>query len=426
MLKCSFLKEEKKEICRRLKKKNFYNFFIINFILKNEKQKKKIKLKINNFFFYINFFSKKILLFLKNKDFFEFKLMKSYSFFLKKKIKSYKKIIKKIKIKLINNLIKIPNIPSKEIKKKTNIVLYQNFDKNKIKQNLLTHWELVKKFKLFCLKQGSILSGNGFNVLINTGALYQRSLIQFFLEKNIISGYIEYILPFIVNKNSVYGTGQFPDKENQMYNINYDNLYLIPTGEVPLINIFKNKILKESELPFKVTTNTSCFRRESGSYGTNVRGLNRLHQFDKVEIVQISTCYYSYYSFYEMVNHIKYILFSLKLKFRIIQLCGNELGFTSALTYDFEVYSPGQKKWLEVSSVSNCRNFQSNRLNIKYRSIKGNLKDCHSLNGSSLAIPRIFSTLIENYQNINSILIPKELIKLMKIKKINICQNIVK
>ncbi|YCJ93283.1 MAG: serine--tRNA ligase [Candidatus Karelsulcia muelleri] len=355
-------------------------------------------------------------------------LIKSYSFFLKKKIKSYKKIIKKINIKLINNLIKIPNIPSKEIKKKTNIVLYQNFDKKKIKQNLFPHWELGKKFKLFCLKQGSIISGNGFNVLINTGALYQRSLIQFFLEKNIISGYIEYILPFIVNKNSVYGTGQFPDKENQMYNINYDNLnlYLIPTGEVPLINIFKNKIFKESELPLKVTTNTSCFRRESGSYGTNVRGLNRLHQFEKVEIVQISTCYYSYYSFYEMVNHIKYILLSLKLKFRIIQLCGNELGFTSALTYDFEVYSPGQKKWLEVSSVSNCINFQSNRLNIKYRSIKGNIQDCHSLNGSSLAIPRIFSTLIENYQNINYILIPKELIKLMKRKKINICQNFVK
>ncbi|XMD34470.1 MAG: serine--tRNA ligase [Candidatus Karelsulcia muelleri] len=426
MFKCSFRKEEKKEICRRLKKKNFYNFFIINFILKNEKQKKKIKLKINNLFFYINFFSKKILLFLKNKYFLE--LIKSYSFFLKKKRKSYKKIIKKINIKLINNLIKIPNIPSKEIKKKTNIVLYQNFYKKKIKQNLFTHWELGKKFKLFCLKQGSIISGNGFNVLINTGALYQRSLIQFFLEKNIISGYIEYILPFIVNKNSVYGTGQFPDKENQMYNINYDNLnfYLIPTGEVPLINIFKNKIFKESELPLKGTTNTSCFRRESGSYGTNVRGLNRLHQFEKVEIVQISTCYYSYYSFSEMVNHIKYILLSLKLKFRIIQLCGNELGFTSALTYDFEVYSPGQKKWLEVSSVSNCINFQSNRLNIKYRSIKGNIQDCHSLNGSSLAIPRIFSTLIENYQNRNYILIPKELIKLMKRKKINICQNIVK
>ncbi|XMD33470.1 MAG: serine--tRNA ligase [Candidatus Karelsulcia muelleri] len=426
MLKCSFIKEEKKEICIRLKKKNFYNFFIINFILKNEKQKQKIKLKINNLFFYINFFSKQILLFLKNKYFFELKLIKSYSFFLKQNIKSYKKIIKKIKIKLINNLIKIPNLPSKEIKKTTNIVLYKNFYKNKIKQNLFPHWELGTKFKLFCLKQGSIISGNGFNVLINTGALYQRSLIQFFLEKNIISGYIEYIIPFIVNKNSVYGTGQFPDKENQMYNINYDNLYLIPTGEVPLINIFKNKIFKESELPLKGTTNTSCFRRESGSYGTNVRGLNRLHQFDKVEIVQISTCYYSYYSFYEMVHHIKYILLSLKLKFRIIQLCGNELGFTSALTYDFEVYSPGQKKWLEVSSVSNCRNFQSNRLNIKYRSIKGNIKDCHSLNGSSLAIPRIFSTLIENYQNLNSILIPKELIKLMKRKKINICQNIVK
>lgn len=386
-------------------KRNFYKVYLINYILFLYKKRKKIKSKLDNLIYYIKYFSKKRKL----------NEVRNYSSFLKEKLKINLFLIKKIKNKIFEIIIKIPNLTFEEVKKNYKEILYKREILNNYKKKI-DHWELGEKFKLFSTKKGAIISGNGFNVFINKGALLQRSLIQFFLEKNISSGYIEYVLPYIVNRNSVYGTGQIPDKKSQMYNI--DNLYLIPTGEVPLINIFKNKIFKESELPIKATTYTSCFRRESGSYGSKVRGLNRLHQFDKVEIIQISTCKDSYLSFNDMVNHIKYLLRSLNLTFRIIRLCGKDLGFTSALTYDFEVYSPGQKKWLEVSSVSNCTNFQSNRLKLRYRTFDGKIKLCHTLNGSSLAIPRIISAILENNQSKNYIILPKVLIKYMKIDKI--------
>ncbi|ANO35703.1 serine--tRNA ligase [Candidatus Karelsulcia muelleri] len=405
MLKVSFLERNKKIIMIGLIKRNFYKVYLINYILFLYKKRKKIKSKLDNLIYYIKYFSKKRKL----------NEVRNYSSFLKEKLKINLFLIKKIKNKIFEIIIKIPNFPFEEVKKNYKEILYKREIINNYK-NKIYHWELGEKFKLFSTKKGAIISGNGFNVFINKGALLQRSLIQFFLEKNISSGYIEYVLPYIVNINSVYGTGQIPDKKYQMYNI--DNLYLIPTGEVPLINIFKNKIFKESELPIKATTYTSCFRRESGSYGSKVRGLNRLHQFDKVEIIQISTCKDSYLSFNDMVNHIKYLLRSLNLPFRIIRLCGKDLGFTSALTYDFEVYSPGQKKWLEVSSVSNCTNFQSNRLKLRYRTFDGKIKLCHTLNGSSLAIPRIISAILENNQYKNYIILPKVLIKYMKIDKI--------
>ncbi|WP_375323177.1 serine--tRNA ligase [Candidatus Karelsulcia muelleri] len=405
MLKVSFLERNKKIIMIGLIKRNFYKVYLINYILFLYKKRKKIKSKLDNLIYYIKYFSKKRKL----------NEVRNYSSFLKEKLKINLFLIKKIKNKIFEIIIKIPNLTFEEVKKNYKEILYKREILNNYKKKI-DHWELGEKFKLFSTKKGAIISGNGFNVFINKGALLQRSLIQFFLEKNISSGYIEYVLPYIVNINSVYGTGQIPDKKSQMYNI--DNLYLIPTGEVPLINIFKNNIFKESELPIKATTYTSCFRRESGSYGSKVRGLNRLHQFDKVEIIQISTCKDSYLSFNDMVNHIKYLLRSLNLPFRIIRLCGKDLGFTSALTYDFEVYSPGQKKWLEVSSVSNCTNFQSNRLKLRYRTFDGKIKLCHTLNGSSLAIPRIISAILENNQYKNYIILPKVLIKYMKIDKI--------
>lgn len=405
LLKVSFLERNKKIIMIGLIKRNFYKVYLINYILFLYKKRKKIKSKLDNLIYYIKYFSKKRKL----------NEVRNYSSFLKEKLKINLFLIKKIKNKIFEIIIKIPNFPFEEVKKNYKEILYKREILNNYKKKI-DHWELGEKFKLFSTKKGAIISGNGFNVFINKGALLQRSLIQFFLEKNISSGYIEYVLPYIVNRNSVYGTGQIPDKKSQMYNI--DNLYLIPTGEVPLINIFKNNIFKESELPIKATTYTSCFRRESGSYGSKVRGLNRLHQFDKVEIIQISTCKDSYLSFNDMVNHIKYLLRSLNLPFRIIRLCGKDLGFTSALTYDFEVYSPGQKKWLEVSSVSNCTNFQSNRLKLRYRTFDGKIKLCHTLNGSSLAIPRIISAILENNQYKNYIILPKVLIKYMKIDKI--------
>ncbi|WP_259288369.1 serine--tRNA ligase [Candidatus Karelsulcia muelleri] len=405
MLKVSFIERNKKIIMIGLIKRNFYKVYLINYILFLYKKKKKIKSKLDNLIYYIKYFSK-------NRKLNE---VRNYSSFLKEKLKINLFLIKKIKNKIFEIIIKIPNLTFEEVKKNYKEILYKREILNNFKKKI-DHWELGEKFKLFSTKKGAIISGNGFNVFINKGALLQRSLIQFFLEKNISSGYIEYVLPYIVNINSVYGTGQIPDKKSQMYNI--DNLYLIPTGEVPLINIFKNNIFKESELPIKATTYTSCFRRESGSYGSKVRGLNRLHQFDKVEIVQISTCKDSYLSFNDMVNHIKSLLRSLNLPFRIIRLCGKDLGFTSALTYDFEVYSPGQKKWLEVSSVSNCINFQSNRLKLRYRTFDGKIKLCHTLNGSSLAIPRMISAILENNQYKNYIILPKVLIKYMKIEKI--------
>ncbi|WP_259286436.1 serine--tRNA ligase [Candidatus Karelsulcia muelleri] len=405
MLKVSFIERNKKIIMIGLIKRNFYKVYLINYILFLYKKKKKIKSKLDNLIYYIKYFSK-------NRKLNE---VRNYSSFLKEKLKINLFLIKKIKNKIFEIIIKIPNLTFEEVKKNYKEILYKREILNNYKKKI-DHWELGEKFKLFSTKKGAIISGNGFNVFINKGALLQRSLIQFFLEKNLSSGYIEYVLPYIVNINSVYGTGQIPDKKSQMYNI--DNLYLIPTGEVPLINIFKNNIFKESELPIKATTYTSCFRRESGSYGSKVRGLNRLHQFDKVEIVQISTCKDSYLSFNDMVNHIKSLLRSLNLPFRIIRLCGKDLGFTSALTYDFEVYSPGQKKWLEVSSVSNCINFQSNRLKLRYRTFDGKIKLCHTLNGSSLAIPRMISAILENNQYKNYIILPKVLIKYMKIEKI--------
>ncbi|WP_259125537.1 serine--tRNA ligase [Candidatus Karelsulcia muelleri] len=405
MLKVSFIERNKKIIMIGLIKRNFYKVYLINYILFLYKKKNKIKSKLDNLIYYIKYFSK-------NRKLNE---VRNYSSFLKEKLKINLFLIKKIKNKIFEIIIKIPNLTFEEVKKNYKEILYKREILNNF-QKKIDHWELGEKFKLFSTKKGAIISGNGFNVFINKGALLQRSLIQFFLEKNISSGYIEYVLPYIVNRNSVYGTGQIPDKKSQMYNI--DNLYLIPTGEVPLINIFKNNIFQESELPIKATTYTSCFRRESGSYGSKVRGLNRLHQFDKVEIVQISTCKDSYLSFNDMVNHIKSLLRSLNLPFRIIRLCGKDLGFTSALTYDFEVYSPGQKKWLEVSSVSNCINFQSNRLKLRYRTFDGKMKLCHTLNGSSLAIPRMISAILENNQYQNYIILPKVLIKYMKIEKI--------
>ncbi|EAT14049.1 seryl-tRNA synthetase, partial [Candidatus Sulcia muelleri str. Hc (Homalodisca coagulata)] len=268
MLKVSFIEKNKKIIIIGLIKRNFYKLYLINYILFLYKKKKKIKSKLDNLIYYIKFFSKKI----KNNE----ELIRNYSSFLKEKLKINIFFIKKIKNKIFEIIIKIPNLPFEEVQKEKNFfykeILYKREIINNYKKKIY-HWELGEKFKLFSTKKGAIISGNGFNVFFNKGALLQRSLIQFFLEKNISSGYIEYVLPYIVNINSVYGTGQIPDKKYQMYNINYDNLYLIPTGEVPLINIFKKTIFKESELPVKATTYTSCFRRESGSYGSKVRGL---------------------------------------------------------------------------------------------------------------------------------------------------------
>ena len=310
-------------------------------------------------------------------------------------------------------LLDIPNIPHDLVPKGSsendNIEILKEGEIPELYKNALPHWELAIKYDIIDFELGNKITGAGFPVYKDKGAKLQRALINYFLDKNIDAGYKEIQVPILINEESGTGTGQLPDKEGQMYLVNEDNLYLAPTAEVPVTNIYRDSILNSNQLPICLTSYTPCFRREAGSYGSHVRGLNRLHQFDKVELVRIENPSKSYLALEEMVNHVKSILIELKLPFRILRLCGGDLGFTSCLTYDFEVYSAAQKKWLEVSSVSNFENYQSNRLKLRINN-NGNKELAHTLNGSSLALPRIVACILENFQTENSINIPKILI----------------
>ena len=317
----------------------------------------------------------------------------------------------KIEDEIYNILVQIPNIPHKSVKagasEKDNEILKEYGEKPKLFEHALPHWDLAEKFDLIDFKLGNKITGSGFPVFKGKGAKLQRALISFFLDQNINAGYKEYLPPSVVNSDSMFGTGALPDKEGQMYHISEDNLYLIPTAEVPVTNFYRDSIV--NNFPIKCTAYTPCFRREAGSYGKDVRGLNRLHQFDKVEIVQIEHPKNSYTTLDKMVDHVSSILTNLELPFRVVRLCGGDLSFTSSLTYDFEVYSAAQERWLEVSSVSNFESFQANRLKLRYKDENGKSKLCHTLNGSALALPRIFAALIENNQFEGGIRMPKAL-----------------
>jgi seryl-tRNA synthetase len=310
-----------------------------------------------------------------------------------------------------NILVQIPNIPHSSVhagKSDTdNITIKESGKIPTLMSGAKPHWELTSKYSLIDFELGNKISGAGFPVYTNKGARLQRALIAYFLDKNIAAGYTEYLPPHLVNAASGFGTGQLPDKEGQMYHVTEDDLYLIPTAEVPVTNFFRDVIVKD--FPIKCTAYTPCFRREAGSYGKDVRGLNRLHQFDKVEIVQIQHPEKSYETLDAMVNHVASILDELELPYRILQLCGGDLSFTSSLTFDFEVYSAGQEKWLEVSSVSNFESYQANRLKLRYKDENGKTQLCHTLNGSALALPRIYAALIENNQIPDGVKIPKAL-----------------
>ena len=310
-----------------------------------------------------------------------------------------------------NILVQIPNIPHSSVpqgKSDTdNITIKESGKIPTLMAGAKPHWELTSKYSLIDFELGNKISGAGFPVYTNKGARLQRALITYFLDKNIAAGYTEYLPPHLVNAASGFGTGQLPDKEGQMYHVAEDDLYLIPTAEVPVTNFFRDVIVKD--FPIKCTAYTPCFRREAGSYGKDVRGLNRLHQFDKVEIVQIQHPEKSYETLDAMVNHVASILDELELPYRILQLCGGDLSFTSSLTFDFEVYSAGQEKWLEVSSVSNFESYQANRLKLRYKDENGKTQLCHTLNGSALALPRIYAALIENNQTPDGVKIPKAL-----------------
>lgn len=310
-------------------------------------------------------------------------------------------------------ILLLPNLPHQSVPAgktpEENITVLTGGNKPELYAGAKPHWELIKDYDLISFETGAKLTGSGFPVYKGKGAKLQRSLIQYFLDYNTAAGYTEFMPPLMVNADTAYGTGQLPDKEGQMYHITADELYLIPTAEVPVTNIYSNEIIKETEIPVKMTAYTPCFRREAGSFGSDVRGLNRVHQFDKVEIIQLVHPQKSYEVLEEMVNHIERLLQFLELPYRILKLCGGDMGFTSALTYDFEVYSAAQKKWLEVSSVSNFETFQTNRMKIRYRDEEGKTQLLHSLNGSSLALPRIVAALLENNQKEDGINLPKVL-----------------
>ena len=410
MLQISYIRQNKDLVKERLAVKYFAEPELVDKIIDLDDEKRKLQLESENIQSKANSISKEIgQLFAKG--------LKDEAAAKKQEVESLNATIKPVKEKLDETekqldewLVKLPNIPSEKVPAgrtpDENVTVKEGGKKPQLVSGALPHWDLAKKFRLIDFELGNKVTGSGFPFYTGNGAKFQRALIQYFLDFNTAAGYTEYIPPFVVNQDSAYGTGQLPDKEGQMYHVTTDDLYLIPTAEVPVTNIYRNEIIKESDLPIKMTAYTPCFRREAGSYGKDVRGLNRLHQFDKVEVVQLVDPEKSYDVLEEMVAHIEQLIQSLELPYRILKLCGGDMSFTSALTYDFEVYSAAQEKWLEVSSVSNFESFQSNRMKIRYKGNSGKTQLVHSLNGSSLALPRILAALLENNQTGEGINVP--------------------
>ena len=412
MLKTSYIIENKKEVIESLKKRNFKSEVLIDELISFDNERKVLQTDYESKLSKSNSISKTIGQLFKDGKKDETVILKVESLKIKQETKLLSEKLNDVKTKIDNILYQIPNVPNKNVPtgntQEDNVVIFES-DLNINPNSNIPHWELAEKYDIIDFEMGNKITGSGFPVYKGQGAKLQRALISFFLDCNISFGYEEVQVPHLVNEQSAFGTGQLPDKEGQMYSIPEDNLFLIPTAEVPITNIFRNEIIDESKLPILKTGYTPCFRREAGSYGSHVRGLNRLHQFDKVEIVRVDHPENSYNSLELMKDQIKSVIEKLGLPFRIITLCGGDLGFTSALTYDFEIYSPAQDKWLEVSSVSNFETFQSNRLKIRYRNSEGKTNLAHTLNGSSLALPRVLATLIENNQSDDGIKIPKVL-----------------
>ena len=415
MLQVNILRQKTDWVKERLGVKNFKQIELVDDIINLDDERKKLQAEFDLLQSKINASSKEIgkLMSAGKKD--EAEQLKTSISEWKSSIEPIKKKSSDIEKKLEETLVLLPNLPSELVPKgfsaEDNLNVKEGGQKPSLADDALPHWELAKKYKLIDFELGTKITGSGFPVYTGNGAKLQRALIQYFLDYNTSAGYKEIIPPFMVNADSAFGTGQLPDKEGQMYYVNEDEFYLIPTSEVPLTNIYRDIILKQEELPIKMTAYSPCFRREAGSYGKDVRGLNRLHQFEKVEIVQIVQAEKSYETLDEMVAHVERLLQSLELPYRILRLCGGDMSFASALTYDFEVFSGAQKRWLEVSSVSNFESYQSNRLKCRYKDENNKMQLAHTLNGSSLALPRILACLLENNQTENNIEIPEVLQK---------------
>ena len=414
MLKVSYIIQNKKEVIDALSKRNFDAKEIINDLEAFNSERKKTQSDLEDILAKLNKLSKDIGELIKTGNNAEADKLKKQTSELKESSKKLGTVLSSIKLKTIDLLYKIPNLPHKSVpagnSEDDNVEVFSSGTIPSDNPSALPHWELANKYDIIDFDLGNKITGSGFPVYKGMGAKVQRALISFFLDINTDAGYKEVQVPYLVNEESGIGTGQLPDKDDQMYHIQSDNLYLIPTAEVPATNIYRDVILNKNQLPQLLTAFSPCFRREAGSYGSNVRGLNRLHQFDKVEILRIEDPNNSYNALEEMVEHVKSILNKLKLPYRVLKLCGSDLGFTSSLTYDFEVYSAAQKKWLEVSSVSNFECYQSNRLKLRYRNDDSKIELTHTLNGSALALPRIFAAIIENNQTEKGIIIPEVLV----------------
>lgn len=413
MLLISTLRQDSDFVKERLSVRNFTDLSLVDTIIALDDNRKKIQLEFDNTQATINATSKEIGKLIAQGKKEEAEKTKQDVAQWKTDANNLSTQLSAIEKELHNTLILLPNLPHSSVAKgksaDDNVVVREGGNKISLPENALPHWDLIKQYNLVDFETGAKITGSGFPLYTGKGAKLQRALIQYFLDYNTAAGYTEFIPPFMVNEASAYATGQLPDKEGQMYHATEDNFYLIPTAEVPVTNIYRDVILKETDLPIKMTAYSPCFRREAGSFGKDVRGLNRVHQFEKVEIIQIVEPTKSYAALDAMVQHVETLLNHLELPYRILRLCGGDMGFTSALTYDFEVWSAAQQRWLEVSSVSNFENFQTNRLKCRYKNAEGKMQLTHSLNGSSLALPRIYAALVENNQTTDGIQLPKVL-----------------
>lgn len=414
MLTLKYITENPQEVVARLAKKNFKAEEIIAQVIELDTQRKQTQTAADQALAQSNALSKEIGVLIKQGKTDEATSAKEQTTVLKKKIQELTDLQASLEQKLNDLLVQIPNLPHESVPAgrhaEDNVVERTGGELPQLPADALPHWELAKKYDLIDFELGVKITGAGFPVYKGKGARLQRALINFFLDNARDAGYLEVQPPYVVNAASGYGTGQLPDKEGQMYHATADDLYLIPTAEVPVTNIYRDVILNESELPVKNTAYSACFRREAGSYGKDVRGLNRLHQFDKVEIVQIQHPDKSYESLTDMVNYVQSLVEKLELPWRILRLCGGDMSFTSALTFDFEVYSAAQQRWLEVSSVSNFENYQANRLKCRFKGNDKKTQLCHTLNGSALALPRIVAALLENHQTPEGIRVPAALV----------------
>lgn len=413
MLQVPFIRQHRDEVLQRLAIKNFTDTTVVDEVLACDNRRKTLKAALEETQANIKAISREFRTLMGQGKNEELENKKAEVAQLKQSLEPLQASLVETEQKLRDQLVRIPNLPHVSVPAgktpEENVTVREGGAKPTLPKEALAHWDLAKKYDLIDFELGNKITGSGFPVYKGQGARLERALISFFLDYNTASGYTEYIPPYMVNEATAYGTGQLPDKEAQMYQVPLDHFYLIPTAEVPLTNLYRDEIVRADNLPVKMTAYTPCFRREAGSYGKEVRGLNRVHQFDKVEIVQLVRPEHSYDVLEEMVRHVESLLGQLGLPYRLLRLCGGDMSFTSALTYDFEVFSAAQGRWLEVSSISNFESFQTNRMMIRTKDIQGKTQLLHSLNGSALALPRIVACLMENNQGPDGIVLPTPL-----------------